>query len=79
MAGLTSVQNLEMGDAIGTAKRTLYVVISPAERTAYGTICATVAYPLEESEGITLDEVRTERREWLHGADARVHVREREA
>lgn len=78
MAGMTSVKRIKMGDAIGTANRVVWVALSDARATDYGTVKVRAAYPPPPppDDGISVEEPRVVDREWLHGGEARVCVRE---
>jgi hypothetical protein len=57
-----------MGNAVGTARRTAYVLLSDAMPTPHGTAVASIARINKDG-----NEATAERREWLHH-DALVHV-----
>jgi hypothetical protein len=60
----------------GNANRAVCLVVGNAEATEYGTVKVPLLYPDEDGEfgGESYGE-RVRHREWLHGAEARVHVR----
>jgi hypothetical protein len=70
---LKPVARLRMGDAVGNEDRVLYVLLSDAVVKPSGTVSASVAV-MPRAEG---DEPRAERRTWLHGRFATVHVVDR--